>query len=79
MQGENLKRIESDYGADTYQRTFHDLGATAEKTLFKNVLLYAKVNNLLNSKVEYYIKKYSGTQESISTSLSFLVGLKYNL
>jgi len=79
MQGENLKSIQSDYGADTYQKTFHDLGATLEKTLLKNILLYAKVNNILNSKVEYYIKKYNGVQESISTSMSFLVGLKYNL
>jgi len=78
MQGKNLKQIASYYGQDVYQLTFHDLGATIEKKVYENFMLYAKVNNLLNSKVQYESK--GGFQmRDVSTSLNFLIGIKYNL
>jgi len=77
MQGENLKTISSDYGLDVYQKTFHDLGATFEKNITKKFFLYAKAGNILNSKLEFHTK--SGINvENISTSASYLIGLKYN-
>jgi hypothetical protein len=78
MQGKNVKNVSDSYGLDTYQKAFHDLGATLEKKVYKKLLVYAKVSNLLNSKVEYYTK--SGIKvRDISTSSSYLIGLKYNL
>ena len=78
MQGRNLKGISSYYGQDTYQANFHDLGATIEKQIFHKLLFFGKASNLLNSKVEYYTN--SGTKvNEISTSMSFIVGLKYSL
>jgi hypothetical protein len=78
MQGRNLRNISNFYGQDTYQKTFHDLGATLEKTLFKKLFLYGKVSNLLNSKLEFETNSGTKVQE-ISTSLSFILGLKYSL
>ena len=78
MQGKNLKQISSYYGQDVYQLTFHDLGATIEKKVYENFLLYAKVNNLLNSKVQYESKGGFPIRD-VSTSLNFLVGIKFNL
>jgi len=78
MQGKNLKNIYPYYGLDTYQKAYHDLGATIEKSVVKKIMIYSKINNLLDSQVEYYTK--SGIKvRDISTSMSFLVGLKYNL
>lgn len=77
MQGENLKTISTDYGLDVYQKTFHDLGATFEKNITKKFFLYAKAGNILNSKLIFHTK--SGINvENISTSASYLIGLKYN-
>jgi outer membrane receptor protein involved in Fe transport len=77
MQGENLKTISTDYGLDVYQKTFHDLGATFEQNITKKFYVYAKGSNLLNSKLEFHTK--SGINvENISTSASYLIGLKYN-
>ena len=78
MQGKNLKQISSYYAQDVYQLAFHDLGATIEKKISKNFLLYAKINNLLNSKVEYESKGGIHIRD-VSTSMSFLAGIKYNL
>jgi hypothetical protein len=78
MQGENLKTISTDYGLDIYQKTFHDVGATFEKSITKKLLVYAKAGNILNSKLEFHTK--SGINvENISTSASYLIGLKFNL
>lgn len=78
MQGENVKNTSPYYGLDVYQKDFNDLGATFEKSISKKLYIYAKASNLLNSKLEYYTK--SGIKvEDISTSSSFLIGLKYNL
>ena len=78
MQGENLKTISSDYGLDVYQKTFHDLGATFEKSITNKLYVYAKASNLLNSKLEFHTK--SGIDvENISTSASYIIGLKFNL
>jgi hypothetical protein len=78
MQGENLKTISPDYGLDVYQKTFHDVGATFEKSITKKLLVYAKAGNILNSKLEFHTK--SGINvENISTSASYLIGLKFNL
>lgn len=79
MQGENVKNTSPNYGLDVYQKTFHDLGATFETNTFsKKLFLYIKASNLLNSKLEYYTKSGIKVQD-ISTSSSFLIGLKYNL
>jgi len=78
MQGKNLKQISDFYGQDIYQQAFNDLGATIEKRIYKKFLCFAKINNLLNSKLEYCYKdglKYRDT----STSMSFLAGIKFNL
>ena len=77
MQGENLKTISTNYGLDVYQKTFHDLGATFEKNITKKFFVYAKASNLLNSKLEFHTKSDINV-ENISTSTSYLVGLKYN-
>jgi len=79
MQGENVKRPSDFYGLDVYQKTFHDLGATFEtRTFSKKMLLYVKASNLLNSKLEFQTK--SGIKvEDISTSASYLIGLKFNI
>ena len=78
MQGKNLKSISKYYGQDSYQADFHDMGATVEKTIAKKLLIFGKASNLLNSKLETYTK--SGTKiQDISTSMSFIVGLKYSL
>jgi len=79
MQGENVKRPSDFYGLDVYQKTFHDLGATLEtRTFSKKLLLYVKASNLLNSKLEFQTK--SGIKvEDISTSASYLIGLKFNI
>jgi len=79
MQGENVKNTSPNYGLDVYQKTFHDLGATLEtRTFSKRLFLYAKASNLLNSKLEYYTKSGIKVQD-ISTSASYLIGLKFNL
>jgi len=78
MQGKNLKQISSYYAQDVYQMAFHDLGATIEKKVYKNFVLYAKINNLLNSKVEYESKGGIHIRD-VSTSMNFLAGIKYNL
>jgi len=79
MQGENVKRPSDFYGLDVYQKTFHDLGATFETRTFSNkLLLYVKASNLLNSKLVFQTK--SGIRlEDISTSASYLIGLKFNI
>ena len=78
MQGKNLKDISKYYGQDSYQADYHDLGATLEKTIAKKLLIFGKASNLLNSKLETYTK--SGTiVQDISTSMSFILGLKYSL
>ena len=78
MQGKNLKQISTYYGQDVYQMAFHDLGATIEKKIYKNFLIYAKVNNLLNSMVQYESKGGFKVRDT-STSMNFLAGIKYNL
>jgi len=78
MQGKNLKQISSYYGQDVYQQAFNDLGATMEKRVYKNFLIYGKINNLLNSKVKYESKGGFQVRE-VSTSMNFLAGIKYNL
>ena len=78
MQGKNVKNVSDSYGLDTYQKAYHDLGATLEKKLYKKLLFYVKVSNLLNSKVEYETKTGIKVRD-ISTSSSYLIGLKYNL
>ena len=78
MQGKNLKQISSYYGQDIYQLAFHDLGATMEKKIYNRFLLYAKINNLLNSKVQFE-SKGGFKDRDISTSMSFLAGIKFNL
>ena len=78
MQGKNLKQISSYYGQDVYQMAFHDLGATIEKKIYKNFLIYGKVNNLLNSMVQYESKGGFKVRDT-STSMNFLAGIKYNL
>jgi hypothetical protein len=77
MQGENIKKTSEYYGEDVYQKTFHDVGATFEKNITKKFYVYAKGSNLLNSKLQFQTK--SGINlENISTSASYLIGLKYN-
>ena len=78
MQGENVKNTSSYYGLDVYQKDFNDLGATFEKSISKKLYIYGKASNLLNSKLEYYTKSGIKVQD-ISTSSSYLIGLKYNL
>ena len=78
MQGKNLTEISSYYGQDVYQKTFNDLGATLEKKIYNKLLFYAKINNLLNSKLEYS-SKGGFKDRDISTSMSFLAGIKFNL
>jgi len=78
MQGKNLKSISKYYGQDEYQADYNDMGATVEKTIFNKLLIFGKASNLLNSKLETYTE--SGTKvQDISTSMSFIVGLKYSL
>ena len=78
MQGKNLKQISSYYGQDVYQLVFHDLGATLEKKIYNRFWFYAKINNLLNSKVQCQ-SKGGFKDRDISTSMSFLAGIKFNL
>jgi len=78
MQGKNLKQISSYYGQDIYQQAYNDLGATLEKRIYKKFLCFAKVNNLLNSKLEYVYKDGLKDRDT-STSMSFLAGIKFNL
>jgi hypothetical protein len=78
MQGKNLRQISSFYGQDVYQLAFNDLGATLEQKVSKKLLFFAKANNLLNSKVEFY-SKGGFKDHDISTSMNFLLGMKFNL
>jgi len=78
MQGSHVVNVSDAYGQDTYQRNFHNLGATLEKNLGKKFVLTAKVSNILNSPIEYDTK--SGFFiEKLKTYQNYLIGIKYTI
>jgi outer membrane cobalamin receptor len=78
MQGSHVVNVSSNYGQDTYQRNYHNLGATIEKSISKKFMLTAKASNILNSPI-YYDTKNGFFLEKMNTYQSYYLGLKYTI
>ena len=78
MQGKNLVNVSSYYGLDSYQLNYHDLGISMEKRLYKNFIIYAKGNNLLNTSIKYQTLNGINTRQ-LTSMRGFLIGIKFNL
>lgn len=62
--GERLTQVSSYYGLDTWQQPYSQLDFSFEKKIVKHFSVYAKVNNLTNSKAKSIVKQpylYDGT------------------
>ena len=78
MQGKNLVNRSANYGLDSYQLNYNDLGFSIDKRLYKSLYLYGKGSNLLNESVRFQTKNGINTR-SLESQRSFLIGLKFNL
>ena len=78
MQGKNLVGISGNYGLDSYQLAYNDLGVSLEQKLFKKAYLYFKGSNLLNEGVRFQTKNGINTR-NLTSQRSFMLGIKFNL
>jgi hypothetical protein len=75
MQGSHVVNVSDAYGQDVYQRNYHNLGVTFEKSINKKLLVTAKASNLLNSPI-YYDTKNGFFIEKLNTYQTYFIGLK---
>ncbi|NWJ51404.1 MAG: outer membrane beta-barrel protein [Bacteroidetes bacterium] len=78
MQGSHVVNVSDAYGQDVYQKNFHNLGATFEKSISKKLVITAKVSNILNSPVEYETHNNFFIQK-LKTYQTYFIGLKFNI
>ena len=78
MQGKRIINVSDSYGKDVYEKNYHNLGATIEKSITKKLVILAKASNLLNYPIErvtkegYFIEKLNNYQ-------SYYIGLKLTI
>ena len=63
---------------DSYQLLYNDMGFSIEKRLFKSLFLYGKCINMLNSNLKYQLQNGVNI-ENLTSTRSYLIGLKFNL
>ena len=78
MQGKNLVNASQYFGLDGYQLNYSDLGFSIEEYLYKNLVIYAKGSNLLNSIIKYQTKNGVDLRQ-LSSMRGFLIGLKFKI
>jgi hypothetical protein len=78
MQGKRIINVSDSYGKDIYEKNYHNLGVTIEKSITKKLVILAKASNLLNYPIErvtkdgYFIEKLNNYQ-------SYFIGLKLTI
>jgi TonB-dependent receptor len=90
--GERIYKVSPDINADLWQKGFYQLDVSAEKKFKHGIGLFIKARNLLNSKVNVYIKQknpyneqfpgYSASDENTLirdeySKPSYLIGIRY--
>jgi hypothetical protein len=63
---------------DSYQLLYNDMGFSIEKRIFKSLVLYGKCLNMLNSNLKYQLMNGVNI-ENLTSTRSYLIGLKFNL
>ena len=78
MQGAHVINVNDAYGKDEYQKNYHNLGVSLEKTVYKKLNIVLKVSNILNYPVKCYTK--DGTFiEKLNNYQRYFIGLKYTI
>ena len=78
MQGKNLVERDPNYGLDSYQLNYNDLGLSLDKRLTSKLHIYAKASNLLNEGLQFQTENGINTRE-LTSKRSFIIGLKLNI
>jgi hypothetical protein len=90
--GERINTVAQFVESDLWQKAFIQMDASAEKTLKGGVTIFAKVNNILNTPLEVYVKgknpqnNYKPEQEGDNTLIrrdyyqrSYIIGVRWKL
>ncbi|MBC3785881.1 TonB-dependent receptor [Spirosoma utsteinense] len=91
--GDRISTVSQFVDNDLYQKGFLQMDASAEKRLKGNFILFAKVNNLLNTPTEVYIRNVSSRNSDVPNQdvagrtlirrdyfqRSYLLGIRYKL
>ncbi|OIQ69488.1 hypothetical protein GALL_489110 [mine drainage metagenome] len=56
-QGESIQAVSEYYGLDTWQKASLNLDLSAQKAVSKRFVIFIKVNNILNTPYELYVKQ----------------------
>ncbi len=78
MQGYHVINVNDAYGKDEYQRNFHNLGASFQKRILRNLTIVAKASNLLSYPIKFYTKD-GAFIEKLNTYQSYFLGLRLNI
>lgn len=78
MQGKHIINVSDAYGKDVYERNYHNLGCTIEKSISKRLIIIAKASNLLNYPIKRYTKD-GDFIEKLNNYQNYFIGLKLSL